>query len=112
MRLARDRLGKQRLTGAGRADQQCALGELCADGGVFLRVVQKVNDLNERFLCLVLTRNVAEGHARLLFHIDLGAALSDAAKPADTAQSAPAASGDEAHQQGEQKEQHHGKNDP
>ena len=42
--LTGHRLGKQGLAGAGRANQQRALGELRADGGVLLGIVEKIND--------------------------------------------------------------------
>ena len=45
VRLARDRLSKQGLAGAGRSDEQRALRQLCADGRVLFRVVQKIDDL-------------------------------------------------------------------
>ena len=111
MRLACHRLGEQGLAGAGRTDQQRALRQLRADGGVFLRIVQEIDDLHQRFLCLVLSRNVAERHAGLLFHIDLGLALSDASDPAEAAASA-AAVGDDAHQQEQAEEEDQRQDDP
>ena len=80
--LARDGLGQKRLAGARRADQQCALRELRADGGVFLRVMQEIDDLHERFLGLVLSGHIGKRDAGGLFHIDLGLALADAADAA------------------------------
>ena len=80
--LARDGLGQKRLAGARRADQQCTLGELCADGGIFLRVMQEIDDLDKRFLGLVLSGNVRKRDAGGLFHIDLGLALADTADAA------------------------------
>ena len=38
-------LGQQRFAGAGRAYQQRALGQLRADGGVFLGIVEEIDDL-------------------------------------------------------------------
>ena len=96
VRLARDGLGQQRLAGARRADQQCALRELRADGGIFLRVMQEIDDLDKRFLGLVLTGDVGKRDAGRLFHIDLGLALADAAD------AAAHALGHAAHQQAEQ----------
>ena len=81
-RLARDGLGQQRLAGARRADQQRALRQLRADGCVLLRVMQEIDDLDERFLGLVLTGDVGKRDAGGLFHIDLGLALADAADAA------------------------------
>ena len=80
--LARDGLGQKRLAGARRADQQRALRELCADGGIFLRVMQEIDDLHERFLGLVLSGHIGKRDAGGLFHIDLGLALADAADAA------------------------------
>ena len=80
--LARDGLGQKCLAGARRADQQRTLRELCADGGVFLRVMQEIDDLDKRFLGLVLSGNVRKRDAGGLFHIDLGLALADTADAA------------------------------
>ena len=38
-------LSQQGLTGTGRAHQQSALGQLCADLGVFLGIVEEIDDL-------------------------------------------------------------------
>ena len=88
MRLTGNRFRKQRLAGTGRANEQRALRQLRADGGIFFGVVQEVDDLLERFLRLVLTGHVLEGHAGFLLHIYLGLAFSDVA---DAAQAAVAA---------------------
>ena len=42
--FARHSLGKQGLAGTGRAYQQRALGQLCADGGVLLGIVEEIDD--------------------------------------------------------------------
>ena len=73
MRLARDGLGEQGLAGTRRADEQRALGQLRADGGVAVRVVQEVNDLGQSLLGLVLTGDVSEGLASLALGVDLRA---------------------------------------
>ena len=78
MRLAGHRAGEQGLAGARRADKQRALGQLGAYLGVFLRVVQEVDDLLERLLGLVLTGHVGKGLARLRLGVDLRAALAEA----------------------------------
>ena len=98
VRLTGDGLCKQCFARARRADEQRALRQFRADGGVFLRIVQKVDDLDERFLCLVLSGHIRERHAGLLFHIDLGFALTDAAESAHAAH----ALRHRAHQQREQ----------
>ena len=58
MRLSCNRLGEQGLAGARRADQQRALGQLCADTRVFARIVQEIHDLGQGFLGLVLSRHI------------------------------------------------------
>ena len=98
VRFARHGLGKQRLTGARRADQQSALGQLCADLGVFLRGVEEIDDLLQGFLGLVLTGNILEGHAGGLFHVDLGLGLAHAAQSTVAAR----ALGHHHHEDGEQ----------
>ena len=100
-------LGQQRFAGTGRAHQQGALGELGADGGVFLRIVEEVDDLLQRFLCLVLTGHILEGDAGGLFHIDLGIGLAHIADAADAA----AALGEETHQQHEHAHHQNGRHD-
>ena len=87
---------QQRLAGARRADQQRALGQLCADGGVFLGIVEEIDDLYQGFLGLILSGDVRKRDAGLLFHIDLGLALAHGAEAAHVAH----ALRDGAHQQG------------
>ena len=80
--LAGDGFGQQRFAGAGGAHQQRALGQLSADGGVFLGVMEEVDDLLQGFLGLVLTSHVTEGDAGLLFHVDFGVGLAHVANAA------------------------------
>ena len=47
--------------------------------------MQEIDDLDERFLGLVLTGNVGKRDAGGLFHVDLGLALADTADAADAA---------------------------
>ena len=84
-RLTGHGLGKQSLAGTGRAHQQSALGQSCADGRVLLGVVEEVDDLLQGLLGLVLTGHVLEGDAGLLFHIHLGVGLAHVADAADAA---------------------------
>jgi len=98
-RLARHGLGQQRLAGTGRADEQRALRQLRADGGVASGVVQEVDDLLERLLRLVLTGDVLKRDAGGLLHIDLGVGLADVA---DAAESAAAVFGEHAQDEHEQ----------
>ena len=58
IRLAGDGLGKQRLAGTRRAHQQRALGHHRADLGIFAGIVQKVDDLAERVLRLILSGHI------------------------------------------------------
>ena len=83
--LAGHGLGQQSLAGTGRAHQQSALGQSCADGRVLLGVVEEVDDLLQRLLGLVLTGHVLEGDAGGLFHIHLGVGFAHAADAADAA---------------------------
>ena len=86
--LAGHGLGKQGLAGTGGAHQKSALGKLGADGGVFLGVVEEVNNLLQGLLGLVLTGHVLEGDAGLLFHEHLGLGLAEAAHHALAAHAA------------------------
>src|SRR5262249_6296621 len=58
VRLAGDRLGEQRLAGAGRTDEQHALGNLAAELLELLRILEEVDDLAQLFLRLVDTGHV------------------------------------------------------
>ena len=60
-RLARHRLGEQRLAGARGAHEEHPLGDARAEGGVLLRVLQEVHHLDELGLGLVDARHVVEG---------------------------------------------------
>ena len=88
-------LGQQGFAGARRAHQQGALGELGADLGVFAGVVEKINDLHQGLLGLVLTGHVREGDAGGFLHVDLGIGLAHAAQ-------APHAAAHPAHQEDQQ----------
>ena len=65
--------------------------------------MQEVDDLLERLLRLILTGNILECHAGLLFHIHLGLALADVADAAETAASVSA--DDKARQKRQQQEE-------
>ena len=75
--LTRDRLRQQGFAGAGRANQQRALGDFRADGGIAAGVFQDVDDFDQRFLGLVLTGHVAEAHLAGLHVVLLGAGLAE-----------------------------------
>ena len=70
---------KEGLAGTGRAYQQSTLRQLCADFGVFVGIMQKVNDLLQRFFGFVLSCHILKGNAGLLFHIDFGLGFAEAA---------------------------------
>ena len=84
-RLAGDGTGEQRLAGARRADQQHALGRTAAEAAVALRVLQKIDDLDQLLLRLVDAGDIGEGDLGLLLDVDLGPALADRHQPADPA---------------------------
>ena len=88
--LAGHGLGQQRFAGAGRADQQRALRDLGADGGVAAGVFQNVDDFNQRLLGLVLSGHVAEARLALL-DVELFGAAPGEAERAEAAASARAA---------------------
>ena len=78
MRLTRDSLGKQCLTGSGRAHQQSSLGELGADLDIFPRIVQEIYHFLQRFLGFILSGHIRECYAGVLLHILLGCTLAHA----------------------------------
>ena len=88
MRLSRDRLRQQGLTGSGRTDEQAALRKLGTDLRVLLRMLQELNRLLQGFLRLILPGNILEGHAGLRLHVHLRTALADSHHAAGTGHSA------------------------
>ena len=77
-RFARDRAREQRLAGAGRADEQHALGQTAAEPRVLLRIAQELDDLLELFLRLVRTRDIGERHLGRVAREQLRLALAEA----------------------------------
>ncbi|MNL14146.1 hypothetical protein D3C87_1350760 [compost metagenome] len=77
-RLARHRARQQGLAGAGRADQQRALGDLAAQTLELARVLQEVDDLLQFFLGLVHAGDVVKGLAALVLGQQLGLGLAEA----------------------------------
>ena len=71
LRFSRHRSGQQCLAGSGRAYQQRAFGQLRADTGIFIRMLQKIHDFLQRVLGFLLSRDIREGHAGLLVRHDL-----------------------------------------
>ena len=90
-RLAGDGAGEQGLAGAGRADQQRALGDLAAEPGELARVLQIFDDLLELLARLVDAGDVGEGHPALLLGQHPGAALAEAHRAASRRSSASGA---------------------
>jgi len=83
--FARNGPGQQRFTRARRANEQRALGQLCAYFGVLCRLMQKVDYLLQCVLGLVLARNVGKGFAGLRLNIYLGIGLAEAHRVANCA---------------------------
>ena len=82
--LARDRLGKQGLAGARRAQQQGALGNAAAEALEFLRLLEELDDLLQLLLGLVAAGHVLEGDlgGALDQHLRLGLAELEGRAPA------------------------------
>jgi hypothetical protein len=83
--LTGDRPGEQRLAGAGRAEQQHALGDLRADGLVLDRVLQEVLELLQLLDRLVGAGDVGERRLGGVLADDLGLGLAEGHDPAATA---------------------------
>ncbi len=84
-RLAGDRAGEQRLTGAGRAVEQHALRDLGADGLELRRVLQELLDLLELLDRLVGAGHVGERRLRRVLADQLGLGLAELHDPAAAA---------------------------
>ena len=82
VRLTRDGAGQQRLAGAGRADQQAALGDLAAEALELLRVLEELDDLLQLVLGLIDAGHVLERDAALLFGQQARPRLAEAHRPA------------------------------
>ena len=78
VRLARHCLGQHGLAGAGRPDEQNALGHLRANVAVAPGIVQILDDLRQVLLGLVLSGHVGELDALGRFDVDTGLALPHA----------------------------------
>ena len=75
--LAGDRAGEQRLAGAGRTDEQDALGDAGADLLEPLGHAQEVDDLGDLLLDAVVAGDVVERGRRPVGVVGLGLALAD-----------------------------------
>ena len=76
--FARHGLGHQRLACAGRADQQHALGDACAQGGKLLRLLEELDDFLQFLLGLVVAGDVDKSNCRPVARKHTGAALAKA----------------------------------
>ena len=97
-------LGQERLTGSRRTNEQRALGYLSTQIGVFLWVLEEVDNLLHLLLGALLSSDILEGHAHLVaFLIELGLALADV-EHAATATGIAHAAGEEPKEEEEENE--------
>ena len=75
--LPRDGLGEQGLAGAGRAHQQHSFGDLGADGGEAIGILEEVDHLGELELGALDAGHITEGDLGLRFHLHPGLALAE-----------------------------------
>mmetsp|Transcript_12990 Transcript_12990/g.36850 ORF Transcript_12990/g.36850 Transcript_12990/m.36850 type:complete len:647 (+) Transcript_12990:384-2324(+) len=75
--LAGDGPGEERLAGAGGALEEHPAGDLRAQRGEALRLLQEHHDLLELCLGAVDTHDVVEGHAGVRLHLNLGLRLAE-----------------------------------
>ncbi len=88
LRLAGDGLGKQGLTGTGRANHQHATRDTAAQALELARVAQELDQLADLFLGFVATCNVGQGGLDLVFGQQACLALAKAHRPAFAARTA------------------------
>ena len=99
-------LGQQGLTCSRRADEQCARRNLSSEVGVFLRVLQEVDNLLHLLLGAFLSGHVLEGYAHLVgFLIELCLALADAEDASATAETSATAHAAAEHPEEEEEEE-------
>ena len=78
VRFSGDRAGQQGFTGAGRADQQHALGDFRADLVVLAGVLQEVHDFDQLALGFLVSGHVGElGLHAVFLAVLLGLALPE-----------------------------------
>ena len=75
--LACNSLGQQSLTGSRRAYEQHALGDAGAHLGIFLGILQEVNDLSQFGLLLVAACHIGKGDLFLFLAAETGARLAE-----------------------------------
>ena len=90
--LACHSLGQQGLTRTRRADQQHAFGDLATQNGIFLRVLEEIDDLLNLELRTFQTGNIFKSHQLSVLLVKfLGAGLADIEDAASTANTAASA---------------------
>ncbi len=77
MCLTCNRSGEKGLTCSRRAYKKGSLRKLGSDCGIFLRIMQEINNLLQGFLGLVLSCNILECYARFLLNVNLGITLAN-----------------------------------
>src|SRR5262249_33846676 len=77
VRFARDRARQQRLAGSGRSHQEHALRNASAELLELLRLLEKLDDLLQFFLCFIDTGDVLERHLLLRARRQLRLALAE-----------------------------------
>ncbi len=90
IRLARDRFGEQGLAGAGRTDDQDALGNVAAQARIAIRLAQEFDDFHKLSFRFVNPLDVGELDADVLLHEHLCIALADTDHIARAAATDPA----------------------
>ena len=106
-RFAGDGARQQRLAGAGRPDQEDALGDARAEAAIFLRVLEEADDFRQFLLGLVDPGDVVEGRLGVGLDKDLGLAAPDRHQAAEAL-----AIGDATEPEDPDAEEQQGRNDP
>jgi hypothetical protein len=78
MGFSRDRFREQGLASAGRADEQNAFRDACANGFIAVRVLEKIDDFGQFLFGFFAAGHVLEGDAGFLFGDEAGAAFAEA----------------------------------
>ena len=71
------RLNNESFSRSGRAYQQSTLRQLCTNLDISSRIVQKVHNLLQGLLRLILSGYILKGYSGLLLHIYLGITFAD-----------------------------------
>ena len=102
--FAGHRTGEQRLAGAGRTDEEDALGDVGAEPAVGVGLAQELDDLGQFLLGLGGAGDVGEGGLEVGFDEDLGARLADRHQAAAAAEALGIAAEGEDPEDGDQAE--------